>query len=254
MIAADAVKGLLAIDADRRVTVLTDRVSANDPIGYANSVVVAPDGTIYFTTSSTRFSPAQWGGTYEASVLDILEQSATGRVLAYDPATGKNAHRGPWLLLRQRDRPVVRRPHFVRERDRPLSPLEDRRPGERPQRAKRLAAGEDPARQPSGLSGQPDARTRWPHLGRAVQAAQSGGGQARRQAVLAKDTAASAAVAVAARRSRTDTSSPSTRTAASPPTFRTRAAPIPKPRASTETADRLYIHSLHAHGIGWLPR
>ena len=89
MIAADAMKGLLAITADRRVTVLTDRVTSNDPIRYANSVVVAPDGTIYFTDSSTRFSPAQWGGTYEASVLDIMEQSATGRVLAHDPATGK---------------------------------------------------------------------------------------------------------------------------------------------------------------------
>ena len=30
----------------------------------------------------------EWGGTYQASVLDILEQSASGRVLAYDPATG----------------------------------------------------------------------------------------------------------------------------------------------------------------------
>ncbi len=89
MIAADAMKGLLAIDADRRVSLLTDRVSADDPIGYANSVVVAPDGTIYFTQSSTRFLPAQWGGTYEASVLDVIEQSATGRVLAFDPATGR---------------------------------------------------------------------------------------------------------------------------------------------------------------------
>lgn len=89
MIAADAIKGLLAIGNDRRVMVLTDRVSASDPIGYANSVVVAPDGLIYFTQSSTRFLPAQWGGTYEASVLDVLEQSATGRVLAYDPASAK---------------------------------------------------------------------------------------------------------------------------------------------------------------------
>jgi sugar lactone lactonase YvrE len=28
----------------------------------------------------------------------------------------------------------------------------------------------------------------------------------------------------------------------------------PEATAATETADRLYIHSLHAHGIGWLPR
>jgi len=89
MIAADALKGLLAITADRRVTVLADRVSPGDPIRYADAVVVAPDGTIYFTDASTRFSPAEWGGTLEASVLDVIEQSATGRVLAYDPSTAK---------------------------------------------------------------------------------------------------------------------------------------------------------------------
>src|SRR5262249_51385608 len=81
MIAADAVKGLLAITPDAHVSVLTDHVSANDPVRYADAVVVAPDGTIYFTAASARFSPADWGGTYEASVLDIMEQSATGRVL-----------------------------------------------------------------------------------------------------------------------------------------------------------------------------
>lgn len=87
MIAADPMKGMLVITPDARVAVLVDRVSADHPIRYANSVVVAPDGTIYFTDASTRFAPAQWGGTYPASVLDILEQSATGRVLAHDPAT-----------------------------------------------------------------------------------------------------------------------------------------------------------------------
>jgi sugar lactone lactonase YvrE len=76
---------LLVIAVDGRSRVLTDHVSANDPVGYANSVIVAPEGTIYFTDSSTRFSPSTWGGTLEASVLDILEQTATGRVLAYDP-------------------------------------------------------------------------------------------------------------------------------------------------------------------------
>lgn len=89
LIAADAVKGLLAIGTDGRVTTLTDRVGADDPIRYADGVVVAPDGTIYFTDASTRFAPAQWGGTFEASVLDILEQRATGRVLAFEPASGR---------------------------------------------------------------------------------------------------------------------------------------------------------------------
>jgi sugar lactone lactonase YvrE len=88
MIAADAMKGLLIIGADGYVDLLTDQVRPGDPVRYANSVVVAGDGTIYFTDASTRFSPADWGGTYEASVLDILEQAASGRVLAYEPATG----------------------------------------------------------------------------------------------------------------------------------------------------------------------
>lgn len=87
MIAADPMKGMLVVTPDARVAVLVDRVSADDPIRYANSVVVARDGTIYFTDASMRFAPAQWGGTYPASVLDIMEQSATGRVLAHDPAT-----------------------------------------------------------------------------------------------------------------------------------------------------------------------
>ncbi|MET0278319.1 MAG: SMP-30/gluconolactonase/LRE family protein [Pseudorhodoplanes sp.] len=89
MIAADAMKGLLAITPDRKVILLADRVSPDDPIRYADGVVVAQNGTIYFTDASTRFAPSQWGGTYPASVLDILEQSASGRVLAHDPATGQ---------------------------------------------------------------------------------------------------------------------------------------------------------------------
>jgi sugar lactone lactonase YvrE len=88
MIAADAMKGLLVVTPDAQVSVLADHVSPDDRIGYANSIVVAPDGTIYFTDASARFSPAEWGGTYEASVLDVMEQSSTGRVLALD-ATGK---------------------------------------------------------------------------------------------------------------------------------------------------------------------
>lgn len=86
LIAADAVKGLLAIGTDRQVTLLTDRVDG-DPIRYADAVVVARNGRIYFSDASGRFAPASWGGTYEAAVLDIIEQRCTGRILEYDPAT-----------------------------------------------------------------------------------------------------------------------------------------------------------------------
>lgn len=84
LIAADAIKGLLSISPDRKVTLLADKVGG-DPIRYADAVVVAANGRIYFSDASTRFAPAVWGGTFEASILDIMEQSSTGRILEYDP-------------------------------------------------------------------------------------------------------------------------------------------------------------------------
>jgi sugar lactone lactonase YvrE len=85
LIAADAIKGLLAISPDGRIRLLADQVGG-DPIRYADAVVVASTGKVYFTDASGRFSPAQWG-TFEAGVLDIVEQAATGRVLEYDPTS-----------------------------------------------------------------------------------------------------------------------------------------------------------------------
>jgi sugar lactone lactonase YvrE len=89
LIAADAFKGLLSISPAGEITVLTDSVNINgqrDPIRYADAVVVAPSGKMYLSDASTRFAPKDWGGTFEASVLDILEQSSTGRVLEFDPS------------------------------------------------------------------------------------------------------------------------------------------------------------------------
>jgi len=94
LIAADAMRGLLIIepDAKRKITVLVDKVSiqgGDDPIRYADSVIVAKDGRIYFTDASRRFRPSQWDGVFNAGVLDIFEHSATGRVLMHDPASSK---------------------------------------------------------------------------------------------------------------------------------------------------------------------
>lgn len=86
LIAADAFKGLLAIHPKGDISVLTDKVDQS-PILYADAVVVAKSGKVYFSDASNRFSPQAWGGTFEASILDILEQSSTGRVLEYDPST-----------------------------------------------------------------------------------------------------------------------------------------------------------------------
>ena len=86
LIAADAAKGLLSIAPDRKTSVLTDSVDG-DPIRYADAVVVAKNGKMYFSDASMRFAPKDWGGTFEASVLDIIEGASTGRILEFDPAT-----------------------------------------------------------------------------------------------------------------------------------------------------------------------
>ncbi|HEU4844388.1 MAG TPA: SMP-30/gluconolactonase/LRE family protein [Burkholderiaceae bacterium] len=75
----------MSIDGGGKVTVLADAV-AGSPIRFADALIVARSGKVYFTDASMRFAPAQWGGTLEAAMLDVLEQSSTGRVLEYDPA------------------------------------------------------------------------------------------------------------------------------------------------------------------------
>jgi sugar lactone lactonase YvrE len=72
--------------ASAKVELLTDKVD-NTPIVYADGVVVARSGKVYFTDASQRFGAKAWGGTFQASVLDIIEHQTTGRVLEYDPAT-----------------------------------------------------------------------------------------------------------------------------------------------------------------------
>lgn len=85
LIIADALRGLLAVQPDGSVVVLADSV-ALDPIRYADAVKVATDGKILFTDASTRISPKEYG-TFDASLLDILEHSCSGRVLEFDPET-----------------------------------------------------------------------------------------------------------------------------------------------------------------------
>jgi sugar lactone lactonase YvrE len=84
--AADALRGLLRIDGAGQVEPVVTRFE-NALIRYADAVVIARDGRVYFSDASTRFAPSDWGGTFEASVLDILEQSATGRVFEFNPTT-----------------------------------------------------------------------------------------------------------------------------------------------------------------------
>lgn len=86
LIVADAFIGLISIDADGQQEILTQKAGGKE-ILYANDLAIATDGKIYFSDSSTKFSAKQVGGTYEASLLDLLEHGGHGRLLVFDPAS-----------------------------------------------------------------------------------------------------------------------------------------------------------------------
>lgn len=253
MIVADAMKGLLAITADGTVTVLTDRVSADDPIRYADAVIVAPDGTIYFTDASTRFAPAEWGGTLQASILDIMEQSATGRVLSYVPATGKTrvvargfsfangialSTDGYTLFVNETGRYRVwkvdgrARDLDVQSGTPQAKILRDNLPGypDNLMRGQdgRIWVGLFKPRNPAAdsLAERPFFRNILLRLPRFFLPLGESYGH-----VFAIDEDGNIVE---------DLQDP--------------AAAYPETTGATETADRLYIHSLHAHAIGWVPR
>jgi len=85
LIVADAYRGLLMVSKNGKVTKLAT-VAEGIPIKYADDVDVAANGLIYFSDASTKFGAREYGGTYTASLLDIMEHGGHGRLLAYDPA------------------------------------------------------------------------------------------------------------------------------------------------------------------------
>ncbi|MFZ6743700.1 SMP-30/gluconolactonase/LRE family protein [Undibacterium sp. JH2W] len=86
LIVADAYKGLLSIAADGKYSILLDTYEGG-AVHFPNAVVVAQSGKIYLTDSTARFAARLWHSTNKAAMLDIFEQSATGRVLEYNPAS-----------------------------------------------------------------------------------------------------------------------------------------------------------------------
>ena len=87
LIVADAFRGLLSIAEDGTITELVT-VADGIPVRYANDVDVGSDGKIYFSDASTKFGAREWRGTYEASLLDLVEHGGHGRLLVFDMADG----------------------------------------------------------------------------------------------------------------------------------------------------------------------
>lgn len=86
-ITANAYLGIQRISPDGSVTTLLSEVDGK-PLVYADDLAIASDGTVYFSEASTRFGASQYEGTYEGSLLDIMEHGASGQVIAFSPKTG----------------------------------------------------------------------------------------------------------------------------------------------------------------------
>lgn len=81
LIVADAVRGLLSVSPAGEVTLLT-REAAGLPFRLTDAVAVAEDGRIYFTDASSRHGLDNYR-------LDLFELRANGRLLRYDPRSGR---------------------------------------------------------------------------------------------------------------------------------------------------------------------
>ena len=77
LVVCDAECGLLHVDQDGSVNVLTDAFQGR-PFVFCNNPAVARDGTIYFSDSSTKFGLNDWTG-------DALEHRPTGRLFRRMP-------------------------------------------------------------------------------------------------------------------------------------------------------------------------
>ena len=80
LIVADAYKGLLSIDPQGQIKVLSSEAEGV-PFKFTDDLDIASDGRIYFSDASAKFQQPDY-------LLDLLEARPHGRLLRYDPATG----------------------------------------------------------------------------------------------------------------------------------------------------------------------
>ncbi|CAA0125679.1 Virginiamycin B lyase [BD1-7 clade bacterium] len=88
LIVADAYHGLMQITRDGKVTPLLTEVLGK-PLVYANNLDISRDGIIYFSEASAKFGAKDWGGSYPASLLDLMEHGGHGRIFRFDPKSGQ---------------------------------------------------------------------------------------------------------------------------------------------------------------------
>jgi len=83
---ANAYIGLMKVTPDGVISTELDSVD-DVPLLYADDLAIAPNGNIYLSDASTKFTAQQFGGILEASLLDLLEHGLHGRIIEYNPRT-----------------------------------------------------------------------------------------------------------------------------------------------------------------------
>lgn len=87
LLVANSMLGLQRVGTDGSVELLLDTLPDGSRV-YPNNLAVLPDGRIAFSESSSKFSAGKTLGTYDASLLDILEHGGHGRLFLFDPVAG----------------------------------------------------------------------------------------------------------------------------------------------------------------------
>ena len=85
-VVANAYLGLQRVTRDGVVSTILSEVDGQALV-YADGLDIGQNGTIYFSEASSKFGAEEFGGTYPASLLDILEHGGHGSIYAYNPAT-----------------------------------------------------------------------------------------------------------------------------------------------------------------------
>jgi len=86
LIVADAKKGLLSIDKNGSIITLVTEINGT-PLGFTDDVDVGPDGMIYFTDASEKFSVIDFPTSMSASRADLWEHRPYGKIIQYNPYT-----------------------------------------------------------------------------------------------------------------------------------------------------------------------
>lgn len=81
LIVCDSYKGLLSISPDGKITTLATETDGI-PFKFTDDLGIAPDGMIYFSDASSKYGQLEY-------ILDMMEARPWGRLIRFDPTTGK---------------------------------------------------------------------------------------------------------------------------------------------------------------------